>query len=230
VARRRPPTQREAAIGIRFAALAGVTAVAIATMIKEINADQHLPLTNSAVGNSAQAAGSTPNQLCGCSHGLESSTPSQAQTPRFGTADYFELESKKLRQAIFDAKAQREQADKERKLLENELNHTKRQLAVAQQLQAQKDAQIADLKGQLTGTPTIAVPRAKTPASPQALGGITSGPVTPGASNGPGRGRSTKSAVQIIGKPLTAHCIRAVRPPYRYGPYEVIPPWEEMLR
>src|SRR5216684_958346 len=159
-------------MGIRFATLAGVAAVAISAMIKEINADQHLPHTNSAVRNSAQAAGLAPDQPCGCSDGLESSASSRAPTPRSGAADYFELELKKLRQAIIGAEAQREQADKERKLLENELNHTKRQLAVAQQLQAQKDAQIADLKGQLTGTPTIAVPRIKTPASPQGLGRI----------------------------------------------------------
>src|SRR5260221_394994 len=147
---------------IRLATLAGVTAVAIIVTIKQINADQHLPLTNSAIADSAQAAGSTPNRPCGCSHGLESSAPSHAPTPRSG-ADYFELELKKLRQAIIDAEARREQADKERKLLENELDDMKRLLASAQQLQAQKDAQIADIKGR---TPTVTEPTTKTPTPP----------------------------------------------------------------
>jgi hypothetical protein len=120
---------------IRVVTLAGVTAVAITAMIKEINADQHLH-ANSAAGNFAQAAGSPPNQPCRCSRGSESSASSQAPTPRTGAADDFEFELKKLRQAIIDAEAQREQADKERKLLENELNDMKRLRAAAQQLQA----------------------------------------------------------------------------------------------
>lgn len=205
---------------IRLATLAGVITVAITAMIKEINADQHLPLANSAVGSSAQAAGSTRTQQCGCSHGLESPAPRPAPTLRSSVADYFELELQKLRQAIIDAEAQREQADYERKLLENELNQTKRQL----------DAQIADLKGRLAGTPTVAAPWTKTPASARALGGIRSGPVALGASNGLGRARRTTSAVQIFGKPLAADCVRAVRPLHRYGPYGPIPPWDEMLR
>jgi hypothetical protein len=212
---------------IRFAMLAGVAAVTITAMIKEINADQHVPHTNSAAGNSAQAEGLTPNQPCGCSHGLESSVSSQAPTPRFG-ANYFELELKKLRQIIIDAEAQREQADKERKLLENELNDMKRLLAAAQQLQAQKDAQIADLKGRLIGAPTVTVSTTKTPASPQGLGRIRSGPVASG-----GRMAWTAPArPSLRSKFSESHrgCLRAVGPLYRYGPYEVIPPWEERLR
>jgi hypothetical protein len=215
---------------IRLATLAGVTAVAITATIKQINADQHLPLTNPATADSAQAEGSTPNRPCGCSLGLESSAPSHAPTPRSG-ADYFELELKKLRQAIIDTGAQREQADKERKLLEKELNDMKRLLAAAQQLQAQKDAQIADLKGQLTGTPTVTVPTTKTPTSLQRLGRIRSGPVAPEGASSLGRAKPTKSAVQIFAKASRGvNCVRAVRPPYYYGPYEVIPPWEEILR
>lgn len=209
---------------IRLATLAGVTAVAITATIRQINADQHLPLTNPAIADSAQAGGSTSNQPCGCSHSLESSAPSQAPTPRSG-ADYFELELKKLRQAIVDAAAQRDQADKERKLLQNELNDMKRLLAAAQQLQAQKDAQTADLKGQLAGTQTVTASTTKTPTSPQGLGRIRSGPVASG-------GRvawAPPSRPSLQSKFSESHrwrgCLRALGPLYRYGPYEVIPPW-----
>jgi hypothetical protein len=216
-------------MSIRLAALAGVAAVAITAMIKEINADQHLPHANSAAGNSAQAAGLMSNQPCGCSPGLESSAPTHAPTPRFG-ADYFELELKKLRQAIIDAEAQRERADKERKLLENELHDMKRLLAAAQQLAAQKDAQIADLRAQLTGTPVVTVPTTKTPTSPQGLGRIRSGPVASGgriAWAAPGR-PSLQSRFSETHR--WRGCLRAVGPLYRYGPYQMIPPWEERLR
>jgi hypothetical protein len=217
-------------MSIRLATLASVAAVAITAMIKEINADQHLPLTNSAVGNSAQAAELLSNRPCGCSHRLESSAPSPAPPLRSNSADYFELELKKLRQAIIDAEAQRERADKERKRLENELNDIKRQLTAVPQLQTQKDAQIDDLRGQLAGAPRIAAPSTKTPATPQALGRPRSGPIAPAGSNDPGRTRRTKSAVQFFREPSTVDCVRGVRPLHHYGPYEMLPLWDDIRR
>jgi hypothetical protein len=217
-------------MSIRLATLAGVAAVAITAMIKEINADQHLPHAKSAVVNSAQAAELMSNQPCGCSHSLESSAPSPGPMPRSNSADYFEFELKKLRQAIIDAEAQRERADKERKRLENELNDIKRQLTAVPQLQAQKDEQIADLRGQLAGAPLIAAPRIKTPATPQALGGPRSGRIAPAGSNDPGRTRRTKSPVQFFREPSTVDCVRGVRPLRHYGPYEMTPLWDDILR
>jgi hypothetical protein len=203
--------------------------VAITATIRQINANQHLQLTNSAIADPAQTAGSTPNRPCGCSHDLESSAPSHPPTPRSG-AEHFELELNKLRQAIIDAEAQREQADKERKVLENELSDMKRRLAAAHQLRAQKNGQIADLTGQLTATPTVTVPTNKTPTSPQGLGRIRAGPIASGgriAWAAPGRPSLQSKFSQ---RHRWRGCLRAVGPPYRYGPYDVIPPWEELMR
>jgi hypothetical protein len=215
---------------IRLAALAGVTAVAITATIKQINADQHLPLANAATADSAQAAGSTPNRPCGCSHGLQSSTPDPAPTPRSGAFDVLELEVNKLQQATVDAEAQREQAEKERKLLENELNNMKAQLVAAQRFHAQRDVQIAELKraaNRGTNYRDDQNQNARIAARAQSNQPSVNGPR--GASS-QGRAKPAKSVVHIFAKPPVADCMRAVRPLYHYGPYEVITPWGEILR
>ncbi len=209
-------------MAIRFATLAGVTAVTIAATIKDINADQHLPLTNSGAVDSTEAPGSGPRQACGCTHGAQYLTPGQELAPR--SAANLELEWKKLRQAIVGAQAQWQQTDKERRRLENELNAVKRQLAAAQQLQAQKDAQTADLKraGNRDADRPDQNQNARITATTRGNQIWRGGPR---GADGAHRAKPTGAAM-LFGKPTPADCIRAVRPRYRYGPYETMPPWE----
>jgi hypothetical protein len=195
---------------VRFAVLAGVTTAVIAVMVKEVTADQHLLLTRGADGRSVPATRAEANQPCRCSDASESSATKRASTP---SADGVDAETQR------EAAAQREKADRERMLLEGELNDIKKQLAAVQQFQAQKDAQIAHIKEQLDRTPTIASSGTKTPVWPSARGRTGSRPVVAGRA----RARHARWAGRFFGRPWMVDCTHGFRSLYYYGPYEVSP-------
>jgi chromosome segregation ATPase len=192
---------------IRFAMLAGVTAVvAAAAMVTAANADQHL---HGAVGNTMQTAATSWDwdQPCGCGDDL------------------------KKRQ---DELAEKERVDKERKLVEGELKEIRSQLAATQQLQSQKDVLISNLKRQLTmaqqhqgQTDAQLSDLQRLLATAQQLNGqkdiqitdlqrqLAAKPIGIKVTRPPKAGRAKKTA--------------AVQPMYHYGPYEIVPPPTESI-
>ena len=203
---------------IRLAVLVGVTTAVVTVMIKEVTAEQHQPLTRWTKNPSAQATGSELNQPCGCHDPSESPVTSQPSTPNSGAPTGSGLDLKKLGQVRGDAGAQKDDADRERRRLEGELNDVKRRIAVAQQIQAQKDAQIARLKEQLGRTPTIVPPGTRRPVWSSDRDRIGSGSVVAGHA----RVRPTRWAAKFFKRPWTVDCIPGVRSLY-YERYEMFP-------
>jgi hypothetical protein len=196
---------------VRFVVLAGVATVIGSVVMKEVAADQHRPLTRWDERNSAEATGAESSPPCECSDTPESSVARRSPAPSTGAAGDFGS-NLKLRQETADAEARRYRSDTESRRFEGELNDMKRQLAGAQQAQAQKDAEIAHLKEQLGRTPAFVPREIRTSVRPSARGGFG-----PGRASAPRRVRPARWAGRFFGRPFIEDCFPDG---YDYGPYE----------
>jgi chromosome segregation ATPase len=132
---------------ICFAMLASVTVLAAftATMTRS-TADQYPLLADQVFG---QAAASTLDQPCGCTHDFDSSTPKPA--PRRPEISTNELEAvlKKVQDQLAETDKAKQRVENEKKRIDSDFNATRTELANLQLLRDQKEGQIFDLQRQL---------------------------------------------------------------------------------